>query len=173
MNSTPTARPRGLLCAPPTIICASVSSDAKPRRTTANARGKTRLVPSLRRPFQKLHQCQAVRGGGDPLLRHFCSRCIDRWTELEQLRYRFRCPHDVEFFERLREIIAGQRGDAAAEEARQRWAGAAAFGALEGVASHAGAKNFRPGIAGERTERIIPATRYHLNGVACRRIPPT
>src|SRR6516225_5765623 len=155
MNSTPMARPRGLPCAPPTIICASVSSDATPRRTTASPRATTRLVPSLCRPFQKRHQGQAVRGGGDLLLRHFCSRRVHRWTELEQLRYRLRRPHDVEFFKRRREIIAGQRGDAPAEEARQGWACAVAFGGLEGVASHAGTKNFRAGIARERTERII------------------
>src|SRR5262249_56320964 len=74
----------------------------------------------LGRLLQKLYQGGAVLGRADPLLRHLGAGRVGHRSDLEQLRDRFRRPHDIELLERVGKIIAAERRDPSSENARDR-----------------------------------------------------
>src|SRR4051794_26376119 len=123
---------------------------------------RCRASPSRARPsaqpgrlLQKAHQRRAVFGADDDLLRHFRARRVARRADLEEFLDGLGVPDDIELFERLGKIIAGCGGDAAAEDAVQRRAGAVAVVRIERMAGGASPEHLGPAVALEGGEHVL------------------
>ena len=89
-------------------------------------RNPTPLIPR-RGFFQKIDQRLAVVGRADDLLGHFGAGRVSHRADLEQLGDGLLGPDNIELLQRIGKVIAGQRRDAAAEQASERRTGAIAL----------------------------------------------